>query len=445
MKNIKQISFSRRDFIKLSLLGFGLAACRGLSTPAASVTPSPSPAPSTPTPSPNTPLPPSPNVPPPSATATTSPTTTPIPRPFPSLVIDAHQDIAWNALEFGRDPLQSAYETRQREAQNGLDRMIGQCTCGLPEYLAGRVGLIFATLFVMPAQYAYPGYQTMTYATQAQADQRARQQLRFYQQLAEREPRLRLVTTANDLESVISGWTDPQPGQEPQVGLLINMEGADPLQSPDDLTQWYQDGLRSIGLAWHATRYSGGTGEPGPLTGLGRRLLPAMAELNMILDLSHLSEQAYLEAVDSYAGPLIASHSNPRRFLPTDRGLSDEMIRKLIARDGVVGLVLWNRYLDPSWTADSSPSLVTLETVGDAIDHVAQLAGDALHVGIGTDFDGAFGAEAIPDGMDSVADLIKLTEVLSRRGYSAHDIEAILHGNWSRILRRCLKSAPSLL
>ncbi|MEW5869627.1 MAG: membrane dipeptidase [Chloroflexota bacterium] len=432
--------FSRRDFLKLSLLGLGLAACRG-SRPA----PTAQPTTTAPTQAPAAPIHTlaSPTL-SPSSSAALSPTSTPqpsataAPRPFPSFVIDGHQDIAWNALEFERDPRQSAYETRQREAANGLDEMIGQCTCGLPEYLSGRVGLIFATLFVMPAEYAYPGRTAMTYRTPEQAQQRAQAQVDFYRQLTAGEPRLRLVTTLGDLEAVVAGWTEPKEGQQPQVGIVLNMEGADPLLSPDDLPAWHARGLRSLGPAWRRTRYSGGTGEPGPLTALGKKLLPALAELNMILDLSHLAEAAYLEAVDSYAGPLIASHSNPRRFLPSDRGLSDEMVRKLVARDGVIGLVLWNRYLDPAWRPNSPPGLVTLETVADAVDYVAQIAGDARHVAIGTDFDGAFGAEAIPEEMDSAADLIKLAETLTGRGYTQEDIEGVLNGNWLRVLRRSL-------
>ena len=158
----------------------------------------------------------------------------------------------------------------------------------------------------------------------------------------------------------------------------------------------------------------------------------------MILDLSHMAPIAYMEAVELYTGPVIASHSNPHAFLPTDRGLSDEMIQKLVARDGVMGVVLWNHYLKPGWTDGDPRREVNLETVAQVIDHVSQLAGDARHVAIGSDFDGGFGLDAIPDGMDSVADLVKLVEILLQRGYSREDIEGIMCGNWLRILHRSL-------
>lgn len=314
--------------------------------------------------------------------------------------------------------------------------MIGERTTGLPEYLAGRVGIVFATLFVLPAASAYPGYNKMTYSTPEQAEKRARQQLEYYNQLADQEPQLRIVRSVNDLEVVVSTWKTPE--ITPVVGLVLLMEGADPILTPDDLGNWYQGGLRLVGPAWHGTRYSGGTGDPGPLTALGRKLLAAMAKFNMILDLSHLAEAAYLEAIDTYSGPMIASHSNPRTFLPGDRGLSDKMIRKLAARNGVVGIVLYNRYLNPNWRHGMPRDLVTLDTVVEAIDHVVQLTGDARYAALGSDFDGGFGLDAIPQGMDSIADIEKIAAALERRGYGQADVAAVMYGNWLRVLQDSL-------
>jgi len=233
---------------------------------------------------------------------------------------------------------------------------------------------------------------------------------------------------------VVHRWPQPGPGQVPVLGVVLVMEGADPLINPDKLEQWYQAGVRAIGPAWHATRYSGGTGAPGPLTELGRRLLQEMARRNMLLDLSHLSQEAYLEAVGGYPAQMIASHSNPRAFLPTDRGLSEDMLRKLIARQGVIGVNLYNRFLLPGWTEGDPRRQVPLERVGEVIDSIVQLAGSARHVAIGSDFDGGFGLNAIPDGLDTCADLLKLAEVLEKRGYGQEDIEAIMNGNWLRCL-----------
>jgi len=432
-------SLRRRDFLRLSLLGVGLTACRWLrlTTPPLSSTPS------TVVSIPNKPSPFPPDetlASPAEATPITEPPPQTLPAqtesPFPAFIIDGHQDIAWNALELGRNPMESAYTIRKKEENGDLPGMVGERVTGLPEYLSGRVGIIFASLFVAPAQNAYPGYHSVTYSTPQQAEAHASQQLHFYHQLAETEPRLLVITSSIELQTVVTSWT--LPGQQPLVGLVLVMEGADPILSPKDLPRWYNDGLRIIGPAWHATRYSAGTGKPGPLTDLGRQLLAATSEYNMILDLSHLAEAAALEAVESYTGPVIASHSNPKPILPSDRGLPDETIQKIVAHDGVVGIMLYNRFLKPGWVEGDSREQVTLNTVAEAIDYVTQLSGDARHVAIGSDFDGGFGLNAIPQEMDSVADLIQLADILAKRGFSREDIEAVANGNWLRILKQSL-------
>ncbi len=315
--------------------------------------------------------------------------------------------------------------------------MVGERVTGFPEYLSGRVGIIFASIFIAPAQDAIPGCDSMTYSTPKQAEQRAREQLGYYRDLSNNQLRINLITSLVELDRVTASWTIPS--QQPMVGLVLSMEGADPIERPSDLPNWYQDGLRIIAPAWHATRYSAGSGNPGRLTALGRQLLAEMGKLNMILDISHLAEIAASEAVDVYTGSIIASHSNPKLFLPSDRGLPDETIKKLVARDGVVGIVFYNRFLKPGWVEGDSREQVTLNTVADAIDTVTQLAGDTNHVAIGSDFDGGFGLNAIPMEMDSIADVVRLAEVLGRRGYSNQDVERIMNSNWLRVLRKSLK------
>jgi membrane dipeptidase len=436
------MTFSRRDFLKLSLLALSVGACQqsGLTS---TLTPTAIAARKTPTPSafepeiasgtpPNTetPTPPDP---------TQTPLDTPTPQPLPSspaIIIDAHQDIAWNALEFGRNPLESVFESRVREAGTAVNNIMGQRTSGFPEWLAGRIGIIFATLFVMPSQRAYGGFNAMTYNTPQQAEERAKDQLAFYRQLADAEPQLRLIESQADLVIVIDSWS--RPNMTPMVGMVILMEGADPIISPADVLDWFKEGLRIIGTSWGATRYAGGTGAPGPLTPLGLELLSAMAEVNMVLDLSHMSRQAYLQAIAEYPGTVIASHSNPHPFLPTDRGLDDTMLNLLADRDGVVGIMPYNRYLIPGWVRGNPRDLVSLDTVAQAVDYVVQLTGSSQHVGIGSDFDGGFGLESIPEGMDSIADLVMLAETLDRWGYSQSDIDAVMYGNWLRILKNTL-------
>lgn len=354
------------------------------------------------------------------------------------LIVDAHEDLAWNMLTFGRDYTKSALAIREHEAGTPAPRVNGNTLLGKPEWLLGHVGVIFATLFVSPAQHSRGEWDTQIYHAAREAYERASAQLDAYHRLVEDDERFRLIGTRADLEEVVATWADDQTLAERRIGLVPTMEGADPILEPEQVEEWYERGVRSVGLAWEATAYAGGTHEPGPLTAEGRHLLEVMADLGMMLDLSHLAEEAYFQAVDQYAGVVIASHSNPHRFLPTSRGLSDDMISQLAERDGVMGIVPYNRFLKPGWRPRDGKHRVPLARVVDAIDHVCQVTGSVDHVGLGSDFDGGFGLEHTPAGIDTVTDLQKLREPLAERGYTPAHVEAILGGNWLRMLRRAL-------
>jgi membrane dipeptidase len=192
-------------------------------------------------------------------------------------------------------------------------------------------------------------------------------------------------------------------------------------------------GLRLIGLAWVGTRYSGGWREPGPLSDEGRTLLKAMEEYNFILDLSHMDEPAMLQALEMYRGPVVATHGNCLALLPdypTNRQFSDRVLHGLIERDGVVGLIPFNGYLKVGWTHGTDRTETPLVLLINHIDHVCQLAGDSLHAGIGSDFDGGFGLQSVPPEIDSIADLQKIGPLLKERGYTDTDVANILGGNW---------------
>ncbi|MBC8099651.1 MAG: membrane dipeptidase, partial [Armatimonadetes bacterium] len=246
------------------------------------------------------------------------------------------------------------------------------------------------------------------------------------------------IRTLAELDATLATWGDDAGLKARKQGLIVLMEGADPILEPRQFEAWYERGVRAVGLAWEETRYSAGTGKPGRLTPLGRDLLDVMASFNALLDVSHMAEEAFFEALDVYSGSVIASHSNPRRFRNTDRHLSDEMIRRLAARDGVMGVVLYNRFLSNHWERSDPKHNITLTTVADAIDYVCQVTGSAAHIGIGSDFDGGFGAQHIPQEIDTVADLWQMSALLRERGYSEPDIEAVLGGNMLRKLREVL-------
>jgi membrane dipeptidase len=358
------------------------------------------------------------------------------------LIIDGHEDIAYNAVTFGRDYARTAKDTRAAEADNTRARAVmGDCTLGLPEWLKGNVGIIFATLFAMPARRKMSGTETgvAAYATPQEAHDQAMGQLDVYYRLADENPRFALVREQKELNTVLAAWEEDVPEEKRQIGLVILMEGADPIIKPQDLERWYERGLRIVGPSWLAgTRYAGGDASGGPLTDEGIQLLRVMMDFNMALDVSHLSEQACLQAIDRYDGPVIASHSNPRRLVSGNRQLSDDMIRRLLERDGVMGIVPVNSMLREGWRRGDRKDAVTAADVASAMDYVCQMAGDARHAALGTDFDGGFGAESIPEELDTIADLPQVATALKARGYAGADIEAMMSGNWLRILRRTL-------
>jgi membrane dipeptidase len=359
----------------------------------------------------------------------------------PTIIVDAHEDIAYNTFKYNRDYRRSALKTRQVERQAGLS--YDASTIGLPEALIGRVALIFSTLFASPRSTKgsvlnEQGY-VEEYETPREAYNIALKQLEYYERLQDESDKIRMIKTAADLDAVLATWDEGKSLADRQQGLVGLMEGADPILEPRQFEEWYERGVRIVGPAWEATRYTAGTGKPGRLTDLGRELLEVMSSFKAILDLSHMAEDAYLEAVDLYDGAIIASHSNPRRFRNTDRHLTDAQILRLAARDGVIGVVLFNRFLSEKWERTHHKSTVMLDVVLDAIDYICQLTGSSTHVGIGSDFDGGFGSQHIPYELDTVADLWQITERLRQRGYTETDIQQIAGGNMLRKLREVLR------
>ena len=248
-----------------------------------------------------------------------------------------------------------------------------------------------------------------------------------------------MVRNSGELDSVLATWEDDTTLTDHRIGLVLLMEGADPVLEPRQLEEWVARGVRILGPAWSETRYAGGTGRPGPLTTLGHELLEVMAEYNLILDLSHMTEAGFYEALERYAGPVLASHSNPTQFWNDHRNLTDAQIAALAERDGVMGVVLYNRFMNPAWYRGAPKSSTPFSTIIDMIDHVCQVTGSAAHVGIGSDIDGGFGAEAIPEGLDTVTDFLLIGDGLRERGFSEPDIEGVLGGNFLRVLRRGLE------
>lgn len=349
-------------------------------------------------------------------------------------------------LTYGRDYTRSALETRKLEAGTYIPDVNGDCLVGWPEYQRGQVAVVFATLYATPAKKKEPT-DTLWYADLEKAHRLYRDQVTVYRKLVDSHPdKFQLIASTKELDSVIEHWSRPSlNGEGHPVGLVYLMEGADGIRSPRELAEWYDVGLRLVGLAWAGTRYCGGTGEPGPLTPEGRELIAAMSDFNFILDLSHMDEAAARESLDRYEGPVMATHANCAALLrgaETNRHLSDHIIEGLIEREAVIGLIPLNSFLKVGWLRNrgSRREEVPLDAFIAHIDHVCQIAGDSLHAGIGSDFDGGFGLQSIPPDLDSIADLQMIAAGLRARGYGDTDVENILGGNWLRFLRRNLPS-----
>jgi membrane dipeptidase len=355
------------------------------------------------------------------------------------LLVDAHQDLAWNMLTFGRDYTFSAAETRRKEAGGLAVQVNGDSLLGYPDYQQGNVALIFATLFAAPLRAKSGDWDHQVYADSNQARQLDLNQLDTYNRLVDYAPqKFTLVRNSRDLDAVLSAWghADEKTADSP-VGLIPLMEGGDNLRNIDELPEWWERGVHIIGPAWMSTKFCGGTREPGPLTKEGHTLLEAMSELGFVLDLSHMDWAAARESLDEYEGPLIASHSNALRQVKdgeSNRFLPDDVIERIVEHDGVIGVVPFNRFLIQSWT--NSDPRCSLDMVAAQIDYICQIAGNARHAGFGTDFDGGFGLQHVPAGIDTIADLHKLVPMLSARGYNEEDIDAIFGGNWISFLKK---------
>jgi membrane dipeptidase len=361
--------------------------------------------------------------------------------PNPPLIFDAHLDLAWNALDWNRDLRLPVADIRRREQALGMTgKGRGEGTVSFPELRRGGVGLFIATLLprllranLMPALQRYESMEA-AYAA-------AHGQLAYYRAL-EQQGVLRFIKDADALDAHVRAW-QTNPDREP-LGFILSMEGADSVLSPEQVEEWWQAGLRVIGPAHYGVSpYAHGTGTEGGLFPQGPALLRQMERVGMILDVTHLSDQCFDEALDIYHGPVLASHHNCRALVPDQRQLTDEQIKRLIQRGAVIGSALDTWMLYPGWVRGKTRPEevgVKLEAMVDHMDRVCQLAGNSRHAAVGTDLDGGFGREQSPCDLDTIADLQRLPDLLRRRGYDSEAITNILHGNWVRFFREAWRS-----
>ena len=343
-------------------------------------------------------------------------------------LFDAHLDLAMNAVEWNRDLSRSLADVRRDEAHLTDKRDRGRGTVTLPELRRAEISMCVATLI---ARVEMNGWSPVAgWRSQAQAWAITEAQLAWYRAMEEAGT-MRCIRTRADLDV-----------ESDALGYVLSLEGADSLITLAHLERRYAAGLRAIGPAHYGPGvYANGTDASGGFAEKGRELLREIDRLGLILDATHLCDDCFWEALDLFGGPVWASHHNARTLVPHNRQLSDEMFRALIQRGAVVGMALDAWMIVPGWERGKTTpksSGVVLAHLGDHIDHFCQLAGNAAHVGIGSDLDGAFGTEQTPQDLESIADLQKLSGILAARGYSAADIEGIFSGNFLRFLRTAL-------
>jgi membrane dipeptidase len=353
------------------------------------------------------------------------------------LIFDAHLDLSMNAMEWNRDLTRPLEEIRQRERHLDDKPDRGRGTVCVPEMRRGRIGVCAATLI---ARYVKPGNPLPGWHSPEQAWAQTQGQLAWYRAMEERGELCPIGDRA-ELDWHVARWQTENPDTLP-IGFVLTLEGADSILSRAYLERAYAQGLRALGLSHYGPgTYAQGTESTGGLNPRGRDLLEEMDRLGIMLDVTHLSDESFWEALDHFRGIVWASHCNCRALVPLQRQLSDEQIKALIDRGAVIGTAFDAWMLVPGWVRGKSlpgEMGVTLQTVVEHMDHVCQIAGNSRHSGIGSDLDGAFGTEQGPADVNSIADLARLPVLLSGIGYAQADITGIMSENFLNLLRRAL-------
>lgn len=351
-------------------------------------------------------------------------------------IVDAHVDLAMNAMEWNRDlrlPVNDINE-REKNLKDKPDR--GNATVCLPGLRRGNIGLVVATQIAryVAKENSLPGWHSPEQAwSQTQA------QLAWYKTMEE-EGEMVQIKDLRSLNIHLDAWNDGSSNEHKPVGYILSLEGADSLITIDHLEKAYSYGLRAVGPAHYGPgRYANGTDATGEMNKAGLDLLKKMEELNIILDATHLCDDAFWQAMDNFHGHVWASHNMCRTIVDHNRQFSDDMIKVLIERGAVIGAAFDAWMIVPAWQrGKSTPRSMNcnIDKVIDHIDHICQVAGNCLHVGIGSDLDGAYGKEQCPYDLETIADLQTIPSMLNKRGYSDADIENIMNKNWTNFLRR---------
>ena len=354
-------------------------------------------------------------------------------------ILDAHLDLAMNALEWNRDLTWTVEDIRKSETGMTDKPDRERNTVSLDAMRKGNIGICVATQIAnVKKDSNLPGWNSPQ-----QAWAQTQGQLAWYKAM-ENLGEMVQITNAAQLNRHLELWENDVVSKKP-IGYILSLEGADSIVNIDYLEKSYNLGLRAIGPAHYGPgTYAHGTDSVGGIGVKGKELLKKIEELNLILDATHLCDVSFWETMKVYNGPVWASHNNCRKFVNHNRQYSDEQINELIRRDAVIGIALDAWMMVPNWVrGESTPEGmgVTLDQMIDNIDHICQLSGNSFHVGIGTDLDGAFGKEQSPVDLDTIADLQKIPLMLSKKGYTKIDIENIMSQNFIKFLKRVWKTS----
>jgi membrane dipeptidase len=350
-----------------------------------------------------------------------------------AIVIDAHNDLPSKMIDDG-------YNADVRHVP-GFAKDQGESD--LPRLVESGITAQFLSAWV-DAPYALQ--------TPDQSWQRVQVYLDTIHAFVDRHPdRLVFATTARQVRDA---------KRQGKVAILIGVEGGHAIEnSLDHLRELHRRGVRYMTLTWNNGNAWAGSSigvngtRTGGLTDLGRGIVREMNRLGILVDISHVSDSTFFDAVATGSDPVIASHSSARAINSHPRNMSDDQLRAIARNGGVVNVNFYSNFLDPRFRAskDSIDRLFETEAQRDAavrtvprpslsvlldhIDHIARVAG-VDHVGLGSDFDGVGGL--LPAGMDDVTRMPIIAQGLLDRGYSERDIRKILGGNMLRVMQRVL-------
>ena len=367
---------------------------------------------------------------------------------FTSIVFDTHADTPQRFL-FDR------FDLGHRDAEGGVD---------IPRMREGGVSAIFFALWVP------------VHITGSKATRRALDLLdATIEQIRQHPNDLMLATSSEEVRAARA---------EGKIAVLLGVEGGHAIDNNFDiLRDFFGRGVRYMTLTHNAATDWADSSNQSPrhqgLTDFGREVIGEMNRLGMLVDVSHVSDQTFYDVLEISRAPVIASHSCCRAICNAPRNLSDDMIKALAAHGGVIHITFHNAFLSQQY-ADATQSStsewrthleaieekygenesrklaegqslsdaltragklpeVTWEEIVEHVEHVIALAG-AAHVGLGSDFDGAF----MPTGMEDASKFPRITESLLRRGHSESDIREILGENTLRVMARTERVAHEI-